>query len=154
MILPRDIGPIPEEQKWPLIGIYIRIDDVLAALYKQYCDAKAHFNQILETFGANDPMTDIAADLYESSCSAIETRLLEVKTSPSIRAQAQILKDDQLWQIKKREEEAKHQKLENNLQDLIIFILWINSTRNSQISSKLLISDFAQISRAYAMPKN
>lgn len=144
IISPAELGPIPEEQKWPMIGIFMKIDDCLAALYKEYCEAKARLSQSIESYGAGSAMTDIAADMFDSACCAIETRMLELKSSPSLRAQAAMIEQDRAWQMKKREEEAARQKQEKNLEDQMFFMFWILFMFKTPARARFLVHDFAQ----------
>lgn len=144
IIMPAELGPIPEEQKWPMIGVFMGMDACLAALYKEYCEAKARLSQSIESYGAGSAMTDIAADMFDSACCAIETRMLELKSSPAVRAQAAMIEQDRAWQMKKREEEAARQKQEKNFEDQIVFMLWMNMIFKSQNRARFLVRDFAQ----------
>jgi len=87
-ILPDQLShTLPEERQWPFIQIYMKLDPVLAALYKQYCDARAKLNRLQIEHGPTDPMTDVAFDMKDSAEAAVTTRLLELQDDEDIQGQ-------------------------------------------------------------------
>jgi hypothetical protein len=86
-ILPDELQDAPQDRDWPLIHIYLKVDPVLAQLYKQYCDARAKLDQLHRARGADDPMAEVAADMKDSAHAAVETRLLELKESAETQGQ-------------------------------------------------------------------
>ena len=122
-ILPDDLQNIPEDQDWPLIHIYLKIDPVLAQLYKQYCEARSKLDQLHRERGPDDPMAEVAADMKDSTHTAVDTRLLELKDDAE--AQGQIAC-----------QQNKIRKSVNPLETFdqaIIFMIWVRlAIKNSQ----------------------
>ncbi len=86
-ILPEALQDMPADKDWPFIHLYLGSDQVLAQLYKQYCEARAKLASLHKEFGRNDAMAAIAADMKDSAHSAIETRLLEIKDNKAVQGQ-------------------------------------------------------------------
>lgn len=64
----------PEELRF-----WLAADPLLADLYKQYLDAKASHQNLARLRGDHDPMVDVARDMEDSTKSAFETRLIELR---------------------------------------------------------------------------
>ncbi len=73
-------------------------DDLLHTLLKDYQNADQTYNKLLKRFKTDDDMVQLAADMYLSSKSALETRVNELK------------KQDLLEFIQVEEEEAEKEK--------------------------------------------
>lgn len=72
---------IPDELRF-----WLAVDPLLSHLYKQMIDAKGHHKNLKSLRGAEDPMTDVAADIYDSSICAFKTRLLELRHNEEAKA--------------------------------------------------------------------
>jgi DUF438 domain-containing protein len=90
-ILPEELENIPEDKSWQFIQIYLRLDPLLAQLFKQYSEAKSRLGRLLVDRGSEDPMTEVAWDMHDSLRGAVETRLIELKEDPLIQEQAEIM---------------------------------------------------------------
>lgn len=62
---------------------FMTVDPLLAMLHKQLAEARVHYNSLKQKRGASDPMTEIAADQAESAESAMQTRLIELRSDRS-----------------------------------------------------------------------
>lgn len=98
------------------VRVYAGIDPVMARLYKDKQDAKARYQQHIDMFGKDDAMADVALDILESSESALETRLIELRRDPvkSLRAKLQIAQAERILREKKdKKQEHRFQYLKN-----------------------------------------
>lgn len=68
---------------------FIRIDDLLASLNKQYLEAKAQRQELVAVHGAQDAMTEIAFDMEDSAWCAMQTRYLELRVQRELMERAQ-----------------------------------------------------------------
>lgn len=73
------------------INAFCATDPLLSDLNKQYLDACRMHEQSAAEYGADDPMTEMAAIVKDSAHSALQTRLLEVKAQGEKARAAQIL---------------------------------------------------------------
>lgn len=73
---------IPDELRF-----WIAADPLLADLYKQLQDARAHHTHIAERHGKYDPMSSVARDAEDSAESAFETRLIELRRDEDTKSQ-------------------------------------------------------------------
>lgn len=69
------VAPSPTDEREALIGL----DPLLASMDKQFQDARAHYHEIVKAFGMDDPMSIVARDMMDSTESALETRLIELR---------------------------------------------------------------------------
>lgn len=63
------------------VRMWIAMDPLLAELYKQYLDARAHYARLKEKHGDSDPICDVAADMQDSARCAVDTRIIELRQS-------------------------------------------------------------------------
>ncbi|MBU0859621.1 MAG: hypothetical protein KJ667_06765 [Alphaproteobacteria bacterium] len=68
---------------------YAHFDPLLAQLLKHYRDAQSRYEELLRKNGSGDAMVDVAADMAASSDSAMETRLIELRTNNTMRRMAE-----------------------------------------------------------------
>ncbi len=68
---------------------FIRIDDLLASLNKQYLDAKSDRKEIVALNGADDAMAEVAIDMEDSAWCAMQTRYIELREKRELMARAQ-----------------------------------------------------------------
>lgn len=73
------------------VEAYMAVDSTLASLYKHYIDARAHRLRALKQSGEGSAMTEIARDMEDSAQSAIETRMIELKSHAMKRMNAERL---------------------------------------------------------------
>lgn len=123
------LGPIPEDKYWKLIQIYVGIDEVLAALYKQYCDTKDNLGKLVIEKGSEDAMTEIAWDTHDSARSAVEARLLELKEDESITTRVRQIQS--LQRIPKTEFVAPPTAAQS-LEQTIAFLLMASMVMKTQ----------------------
>lgn len=125
-----DIGPIPEEKHWPLIGIYIQIDSVLAALYKEYCEAKDMLGNMMVKGGSDDPMTEIIWDMHDSARAAVETRLIELRDDKGTTERVRQL--ESLRNLPKSEYAKTTPSPAHDVDNAIVFLLMASMAMKSQ----------------------
>lgn len=68
---------------------FIRMDDLLASLNKQYLEAKAQRKELVALNGAEDAMAEIAMDMEDSAWCAMQTRYLELRIKRELMERAQ-----------------------------------------------------------------
>lgn len=64
------------------VEAYRAVDSTLARLHKEFLDCRRNRLRALEQQGEGSAMADIARDLEDSAQSAIETRIIELRTDP------------------------------------------------------------------------
>lgn len=92
------------------ISAYFRVDPLLAELVKQKEEDKAHFQKLRARYGDDDPMVAVALDMIDSTESAIQTRLIELRRDHPLTLQTKkILSDyhERLIQRKKQKKEER-----------------------------------------------
>jgi len=89
---PEAIKEIPETRYWEMIDAYMVVDEVLANLYKQYVQAKENLARLVIDNGSDDPMTEVAWDMHDSTRCAIETRLIELRKDSGTTERARKIK--------------------------------------------------------------
>lgn len=102
---------LSHEQKIAEIQVYRTIDPLLSDLCKEYEDIKEQHKTLLKLNGKDDPMCEIAADMLESACSAVDTRMIELKEDKKIVARAALRRQKMLEEEKLAEEQAKQARL-------------------------------------------
>ena len=89
------------------IGAFISIDPLLASLYKQNQNAISKHNKLITENGDDDPMAMVAADMVDSTQSAFDTRMIEVKRDQHLSGLARALIE---VQNDEEEQESNRQK--------------------------------------------
>jgi len=84
---------------------FLIIDPLFSDLHKQHSEAANNHKRLVRRHGQNDPMTRVAEDISDSTKSALETRLLELREDEEICAQAALI-------MKKREAEEDKMEVE------------------------------------------
>lgn len=130
---------VAEERYWQMITLYIRIDPVLAQLYKQYCDAKNHLGQLLAGPNPNDAMAEIAWDMHDSLRGAIETRLIELRENSDTPRRVKALQQEQANKARHFERQKNN---EQSIEDLVAFMLWIGLVMRDAPGERALHADF------------
>lgn len=138
--------PIPEERYWDKIGVYMRVDPVLAQLYKQYCEAKDRLGALLSGPNSNDPMTEIAWDMHDSVRSAIDTRLIEMESNPSVQAKIEATQEAMREQARAEQKARKAKRENDSMENIINFLIWTCLVFRDRKNDRDLIQDFAQAS--------
>jgi hypothetical protein len=88
---------------------YAGLEPVMGQLYKQYLDAQAAHQKVVDKHGPDSPMTIVAGDMTDSARSAVETRLIELKENRALAALAAIrMQEDfeESWRRKRKEQKA------------------------------------------------
>ena len=120
---PDDMGKIPEDQQWKMIGLYASIDPILASLYKQYLEAKDNLGKLLVTGGGGqDPMTEIAWDMHDSLRSAVDTRLLELKDDKAASGRIAAIQANKA--ASRMTSKIKKPTPTQTLDEMMAFMLW------------------------------
>lgn len=141
-----DIGPIPEERYWHMIGLYMQVDPVLAHLYKQYCDSKANLGGLLAGQDMTDPMTEIAWDMHDGLRSAIDTRLIELRQCKETVRRVTALQKALSERDAEARSKLKAEKEARSFDNLMAFMVWTGMVmKDAQIPSPLS-HDFRQAS--------
>ena len=141
-----DIGPIPEERYWHMIGLYIQVDPVLAQLYKQYCDSKANLGGLLVGQDMADPMTEIAWDMHDGLRTAIDARLIELRGSKETVRRVMALQKALSEREAAAREKLKAEEESRSFENLLAFMVWTGMVmKDAQIPSPLS-HDFRQAS--------
>jgi hypothetical protein len=91
---------------------FMTVDPLLAMLHKQLAEARVHYNSLKQKRGASDPMTEIAADQAESAESAMQTRLIELRSDCSKQR-------DVLRVMRQAKEQAEHRLQQLSAQDIL-----------------------------------
>jgi len=68
------------------IDAYSTMDPVLKSLRKQHFEAKAQYKELVELRCTDDPLAEMATDWMESTESAIETRMIELRCKRKLKA--------------------------------------------------------------------
>lgn len=68
---------------------YAHFDPLLAGLLKDSKDAQGRHETLVRRNGAADPMACVAADMASSADAAVQTRLIELRACPDMRALAE-----------------------------------------------------------------
>lgn len=71
------------------LDVFAQYDPLLADLHKQYLDAKAVCKRQVKSFGAEDPMAEVAADMEDSAWCAMQTRYMELRSERLLMARVQ-----------------------------------------------------------------
>ena len=87
-LLPPDKRIEFQHKEWPLIELYIRIDDVLAELFKQYQDALNRVNALAKISSKHDPLLDVTRDVLDSAKAAVTTRYIELQEDEEFQGTA------------------------------------------------------------------
>ena len=133
--------PIPEERHWPLIGLYIQVDSTLAALYKEYCEAKQMLGNMMIKGKSDDPMTEIIWDMHDSARAAVETRLIELRGDKDATERAQQL--ESLRNLPKSEyTKADTSSPAQDVDNAIVFLLMASMAMKA--NSRRAGKDFAR----------
>lgn len=88
------------------VRLWVGVDPLLAELHKRYLDAKVNYARALNRHGEDDPMTDMAADMADSTRCAVDTRILELRHDPASKAKLQaIIRQAHIAREKEQEEQ-------------------------------------------------
>ena len=85
-------------------------DDLLAHLHKEFLNAKGSFDRLMRENGADDAMTEVAADMMDSAWCAMQTRMMEVRANGAVMAQAQAMMQASMRQMKETQEQQEQKK--------------------------------------------
>lgn len=123
-ILPEELENIPEDRSWQFIQIYLKLDPLLAQLFKQYSEAKSRLGKLLVSGGSEDPMTEIAWDMHDSLRGAVETRLIELREDPLVQQQAEAMIKAQKYGQPQPVYRGKDSTQSNSFERMIAFMVW------------------------------
>ncbi len=91
------------------LEIFASIDPLLGDLQRQYKDARYNRRMHEKTFGADDPMTDVARDTEDSAWCAMQTRFMETRGDRDMMRQMQAIQCEQHAE-ERREKEQEQQR--------------------------------------------
>lgn len=91
------------------LDAYMGIDPLLADLNRQYTEARYNRDKLVQEFGADDPMTEIAGDIMDSALCARETRLIELKERQENECivKAMMEREQEEYEIRRAKEKSK-----------------------------------------------
>ena len=88
-IMPADVyADLASGAEWPMIEVYVRLDPLLADLFKQYQDARNQYITIERERGPNDPLADVTRDMADSAHAAVTTRYIELQADDEFQGSA------------------------------------------------------------------
>lgn len=144
---PEEFDSVPEESHWALISLYMKIDPVLASLYKQYCEAKENIGKLLAKRDAHAPMAEIAWDMHDSLRSAVETRLIELKDDKAASGKvAAMVACHNATQMTRQKFQKPSQKPTQTMGDIMTFMLWAGMIMKDAIPNCDVRRDFCKAS--------
>lgn len=91
------------------LDAFLTMDEVLVHLHTEFLNAKAYHERLVRENGADDAMTEVAADMMDSAWCAMQTRLMEVRAKGQMMTQAQDMMRSSAKKIKETKE-AQEQK--------------------------------------------
>lgn len=121
---------------------FIRLDETLEGLNKEYLDAKSQHDSLIETFGCDDAMAEIAEDVMDSAWCAMQTRYLEVRAEQTLMKKAQHLMLEATRAIEDaREKKALEKSIEQG-ERLIALTRYLDLVRETQRKENKATNDF------------
>ena len=133
---------VPEEKLWHFLQVYMRLDPLLAQLFKQYSEAKANLGKLLVERGSEDPMTEIAWDMHDSLRGAVETRLIELKADEKIEEEAQLLIKEEKSKVATRRTRREMDTETESFNRMMTFMVWAGMALKGGNSSPDLRREF------------
>lgn len=85
-------------------------DELLAHLHKEFLNAKGSFDRLVRENGADDAMTEVAADMMDSAWCAMQTRMMEVRAKGEIMARAQAMMQASKRKMQETQEQQEQKK--------------------------------------------
>ncbi len=106
-----------------------RIDPILDILLKNYVDAVAQHQNLVNGNGPNDPMTEVALDMLDSARSAMQARLLEMQDREDEESRTAIMRRMRAVEAANEAEQARLIRKSHDQDDLFTFVLlWMWAT--------------------------
>lgn len=111
----------PSSQVLSELDAFALHDPLLAALRKQYLDAKALRINAHKQYGAEDGMTDLAMIAEDSAWCAMQTRYLELRNDKAAAqaAQEEMLEAERIQKIRKQKEDDEKTLIYFRVLDMI-----------------------------------
>ncbi len=112
------------------LHIYAELDPILAGLLKHYKDSETQLDSLIQTDIYN-AMVEIVEDRKDSAWSAVQTRLLELRSDEKFSGMVDMrlmrLNAQRAGLIQKDKEEKRKMKREGETHDtdFLLFFLWI-----------------------------
>lgn len=101
-------GSAQREEAFTAEKAFLRLDPLLSDLNKQRLDARAYHKKVVAQQGADEPMSDVAADMADSAQSAFETRLIELRDDQMLRrTAAQIMRRERRIAFRQRQRTSR-----------------------------------------------
>ena len=142
---------------------FSKIDGIFASLQKSHKNALAYYQRLKKTKGRDDPMAEIAADMVESTLSAMQTRMIEIRANKALMLQARkyiqqaIMKAEKERRLQSTLYKARlfamyktdliqdyKERKQNERVRFLIFVLWLFVYAMDQAQMKITINnDFA-----------
>ncbi len=126
-LMPEDVyGDMAAGAEWPMIEVYIRLDPLLADLFKQYQDARNRYASIERERGFHDPLVDVTRDMADSAHAAVTTRYIELQEDEEF--QDGVVGETQRVKIldvnAMQNDAVRRQQQDNDIYSGIAFMLW------------------------------
>lgn len=132
---------------WPLLQIYIRLDPLLADLFKQYQDAQKQLDKLEKARGPDDPLTDVTRDMTDSARAAVLTRYIELQEDEefqgSATATAQKIKMMDMHALEQNDMVRRKQK-DENIYSGLAFMIWAAMIMEQKRQVESLRESFAR----------
>lgn len=148
----------------PALDALLATDPLFAGLYKEYLEARSRCAKLAQKHGSGDPMADVAADMLDSACSAMQTRLIELQEQwqggtgegaavfeQAKRRFAEKRANEAAAVVRlKREKRIRDKQRESDMFFWILMLSWImNHTIAATKRTLSAAHDFALVSPAY-----
>jgi hypothetical protein len=146
-LMPADVyGDMAAGAEWPMIEVYIRLDPLLADLFKQYQDARNRYASIERERGAHDPLVDVTRDMTDSAHAAVTTRYIELQDDEEF--QGSVAGETQRVQIldvnAMQNDAIKRAQKDNDIYTGIAFMLWAAMIVEQKKQMETLRQSFAR----------
>lgn len=154
-IVPDDVyADRAHDFEWPMIQVYIRIDPLLADLFKQYQDARTQYKKIERERGENDPLADVTRDMADSARAAVTTRYIELDGDEEFQGtaatEAQKIKLLDSYSIEN--DAVRRKQKDNNIYSGLAFMIWaamiVEQRREAQKSLREAFSQTMRLAKA------
>jgi hypothetical protein len=132
--------------EWPMIEVYIRLDPLLADLFKQYQDARNQYKTIEKERGAHDPLVDVTRDMADSAHAAVTTRYIELQDDEEFQGTAtgEVQRIQILDSYSMENDAIKRAQKDDDIYTGIAFMLWAATIMEQKKQMETLRQSFAR----------
>lgn len=132
-------------QKTTEFEVFCAQDPLLRDLNKQFLDAKAYHQKLIQENGQDDPMAEIAADMEDSAWCAVQTRLLELKKEPERVRQVQRIVLESEIAYQECQERLAQKKMKDSMRFFMNMLRFQDQKRQARADSGLVFFVIAMI---------